>query len=182
MPPLDSDILTMRWTVMIDQPTLSDSLAPMPRFPADDSDAREFWESAGFRVQSRVDREAEWSEQHPGPRRPSVRLARLGSDIAPLLAVLERAGIMTTRGWPGIAHVDVRAALAAIAARTSSIDGMWSLPGLMRGGSSATASQATRTSLSTTGRVRSVVNAFSSLRNPEVATSSRAVGSPASEL
>lgn len=46
----DSSILSGRWTVMIDQPTLSDIIEPMPTFPPDDPQASAEAEALGFRL------------------------------------------------------------------------------------------------------------------------------------
>lgn len=113
----DSAVLTGRWSVLIERPTLSDVLAPMPRFPDDDPDLIAHYEASGMRVQRKADRQAEWRAQHPGPKRTTPRLKDLGRDLEAHLALLEQGDISCTRGaW----SVDgsVREALWVIAKRT----------------------------------------------------------------
>ncbi|HEY5182340.1 MAG TPA: hypothetical protein VIJ07_21635 [Dermatophilaceae bacterium] len=76
----DSERLTGRWSVIIDQPTLSTSLAPVPNF------------------QYPADREAAWRAEHPGPRIPTPKLMQLGQDLEQHLVILEQHGLETTRG------------------------------------------------------------------------------------
>jgi hypothetical protein len=95
---LDSNLLTGRWCVMIDRPTLSTILAPMPKYPDDDEEQIAYWESQGFVLSRRADREAEWRAAHPGPIRQTPRLNTLTTDLEGHLAVLDAHGITTTRG------------------------------------------------------------------------------------
>ena len=76
--PFDSERLTGRWSVIIDQPTLSTSLALVPGFRDDDPQRIADLESYGIRVLgSRADREATWRSAHPGPRIRTPRLKQL---------------------------------------------------------------------------------------------------------
>jgi len=113
----DSTILTGRWSVLVERPTLSTVLAPMPRFPDDDLDLIAHYEASGMRVQRKADREAEWRARHPGPRQATPRLKDLGRDVEAHLAVLEQVGISCTRGAWSV-HEDVRRTLLFIAKRT----------------------------------------------------------------
>lgn len=116
---LDSSVLAGRWTVMIDRPTLSTSLEPVPRFPDDDDATISELEAVGMTVQRKAEREAEWRATHPGPRRLSPRLARLGPDLESHLAVFENYGIRSTRGlYPYGQPEDLAAAVVAISRRT----------------------------------------------------------------
>lgn len=115
----DSKILTERWSVLIERPTLSTVLAPMPRFPDDDLDLIAHYEASGMRVQRKAEREAEWRACHPGPKQVTPRLKDLGRDLESHLAVLEQNGVSCTRGaWSVGTDEDVRRALWLIAART----------------------------------------------------------------
>jgi hypothetical protein len=117
---LDSSELTGRWTVMVERPTLSTSLDTIPPFPPDDESLIADLERDGFVVQRKVDRVAEWRASHPGPKRRSPRLALLGDDLEPHLAVLEQYGIGSTRGThPFGQPQDLAAALYAIYVRTN---------------------------------------------------------------
>lgn len=112
----DSSILSGRWTVIIDRPTLSDALEPMPRFPDDDPEASAEAEAFGFRLVPRHEREAEWRASHPGPKRSTPRLKKLGSDLEHHLHTLEQHAIYSTRGacpfepdaWQALRHIAVR--------------------------------------------------------------------------
>ncbi|MGH9245360.1 MAG: hypothetical protein ACRD29_13785, partial [Acidimicrobiales bacterium] len=94
----DSTILTGRWSVLIERPTLSTVLAPMPRFADDDPDLIAHYEASGMRVRRKADREAEWRARHPGPRQATPRLKDLGRDVEAHLALLEQGDISCTRG------------------------------------------------------------------------------------
>lgn len=113
----DSSILSGHWTVMIDRPTLSDILKPMPTFPADDPEASAEAEAFGFRLIPRHEQEAEWRASHPGPKRSTPRLKGLGSDLEQHLRVLEQHAIYSTRGASSF-EPDALRALYSIAART----------------------------------------------------------------
>lgn len=113
----DSSILSGRWTVMIDRPTLSDILKPIPTFPADDPEASAEAEAFGLRLIPRHEREAEWRASHPGQKRSTPRLKRLGADLEQHLHILEQHAIYSTRGaWSF--ESDALRALHSIAART----------------------------------------------------------------
>jgi len=114
----DSSILSGRWTVMIRQPTLSEILSPMPKFPADDPEASAEAEVFGFRLIPRHEREAEWRASHPGRKRSTPRLKGLGPDLERHLQVLEQHAIYNTRGaWPSDPDAWQARCLVAIATR-----------------------------------------------------------------
>ena len=94
----DSPVLSGRWSVLIDRPTLSTVLAPRPSFPEDDPELIADSEASGMRVQRKAEREAEWRASHLGPRQEMPRLEDLGRDLEPHLTVLESHGISSTRG------------------------------------------------------------------------------------
>ncbi|MFE0022807.1 hypothetical protein [Amycolatopsis sp. NPDC059021] len=115
----DSTTLSMRWMIMINLPTLSTVLEPMPSFPPDDpelaADVEQFF---GARMMTRAEREAEWRRTHPGPKhQPTPQIKNLGRDLDPHLLVLEQHGIVSTHG-PRSEDPAVAAALWAIAMRT----------------------------------------------------------------
>lgn len=115
----DSQLLTGRWSVAVDRPTLSTTLAPVPDFPADDQEAIAYWEGLGYKVQRRADRVAEWRATHPGTRRATPRLDTLAQDLEPHLVVLEAHGLTTTRGAaPFLEPEPLATALTAIQDRT----------------------------------------------------------------
>jgi hypothetical protein len=116
---LDSNLLTGRWSVMIERPTLSTILAPMPKFLVDDEDAIAFWEARGYSVARRAEREAVWRAAHPGPKHRTPRLNTLTTDLEAHLAVMEAHNIDTTRGLAPFGHPETLAsAIAAIINRT----------------------------------------------------------------
>ena len=116
---LDSDRLTGRWAVVIDRPTLSTSLEPMPHFRGDDPKLIAYWESQGATVRRRADLEAEWRATHPGPPRKTPRLDTLARDLEPHLVELEAHGFTTTRGSAPFGHPEPLAnAITAIYLRT----------------------------------------------------------------
>jgi hypothetical protein len=95
---LDSEVLTKRWTVMIDAPTLSTTLRPMPKFRRVDPELVNGLEADGFQVASAEARAEKWHADHPGPKRRAPRLKQLASDIEPHLKVLEEEGIFSNVG------------------------------------------------------------------------------------
>ena len=120
---LDSDRLTGRWAVLVDRPTLSTSLEPMPDFRDDDPELIAYWESQGFTVRRRADLEADWRATHPGPPRKTPRLDTLARDLEPHLVELEAHGFTTTRGAAPFGQPEPLAtAITAIYLRTQ--DGM----------------------------------------------------------
>lgn len=94
----DSAALSGRWTVIIDRPTLSESLSPLPSFPDDDEQEIAAMEAFGFIVTRKADRVAEWRATHPGPKLASPQLRDLAADLEPSLVVLEEHGLDCTRG------------------------------------------------------------------------------------
>jgi hypothetical protein len=96
--PFNSERLTGRWSVIIDKPTLSTSLAPVPNFPDNDPQRITDRESRGLLVPHRDDRETAWRAEHPGPSTPTPKLKQLGQDLEQHLVVLEQNGLKTTRG------------------------------------------------------------------------------------
>jgi hypothetical protein len=94
----DSSVLAGRWTVMLDRPTQSARLAPLPHFPDDDPSAAADYAAVGLRVVPKGEREVGWRAQHPGPKTETPRIKNLGSDLEPHLATLEAGGITITRG------------------------------------------------------------------------------------
>lgn len=118
----DSTLLTGRWLVAIEAPSLSQKLQPMPDFPADDSQLISGFAAIGS-VMLRADREDEWRNQHPVLRQPTVRLKHLARDIEQALRIVEADGIVNTRGaMPSC--VEVTRALAEIQSRTAGAIGM----------------------------------------------------------
>ena len=116
---LDSNLLTGRWCVMVDRPTLSTTLAPMPNFPDDDEEQIASWASQGFVVRRRAEREADWRAAHPGPRRQTPRLNNLTAELEAHVAVLEAHGIVTTHGLhPFGLPEPLASAIVAIITRT----------------------------------------------------------------
>lgn len=81
--------LTRRWMVALDATINSDSLPPMPKFAGPVAAERVAWESEGFTVATRAEREAEFRKQHPGPKKETVRVNGLIDDLIPYLKVLE---------------------------------------------------------------------------------------------
>jgi hypothetical protein len=116
---LTSARLTWQWSVVLDTSVLSDALAAPPRFrdpaPAEVRD----WEARGFQVMSAEERRREWIAEHP-VRQPVPRLKNLGRRLAPHLLMLERHGVVDTRGrWPWAEpDREVAEALRAVAAET----------------------------------------------------------------
>ena len=103
---------------MIDQPDLSSSLAPTPKHPDEDPELIARVAADGFKVTPRAEREAEWHRDHPGPKRPAPRLARLGRDLEPHLVVLERHSMGCTRELYAFDQPrDLAEAIVAIAVR-----------------------------------------------------------------
>ena len=98
--PYNSSLLSKRWRVMVNLPTLSTVLEPIPSFPPDDPQLAAAVESFfGSPMITRSEREADWRARHPGPKRPiTLRLKTLGRDLEPHLHVLEQHGIVTTGG------------------------------------------------------------------------------------
>jgi len=124
--PFYSERLTGRWSVIIDQPTLSTSLAPVPNFPDDDPQRIADLESYGIPVLGcRADREAAWRAAHPGPGIRTPMLKQLDRDLEPHLVILEQNGLKTTRGLsPFNKPQALAAAIRAIEKRTA---GAWCL-------------------------------------------------------
>jgi hypothetical protein len=120
----DSLILSGRWTVMINQLTLSDILKPMPKFPADDPEASAEAEAFDFRLIPRHEQEAEWRASYPGPKQDTPRLKDLGPDLERHLHVLEQHAIYSTRG-AGSSEPDAWQALNYIANRTGNAICLW---------------------------------------------------------
>lgn len=85
--------LVRRWSVVLDATTNSDSLPPMPDFAEPSPEERVALEEAGFSVESKADREAEFLRSHPGPRRPTTRVKGLIDALIPLFKVLEAEGV-----------------------------------------------------------------------------------------
>jgi hypothetical protein len=113
--------LTGRWSVIIDQPNLSMSLALVPRFRDDDPHRIADLESYGIHVLgSRADREATWRSAHPGPHTRTPRFKQLDLDLEQHLVILERNGLQTTRGLSPYGQPQALAdAIRAIEQRTA---------------------------------------------------------------
>jgi hypothetical protein len=124
----DSRVLTGRWTVLIEAPSLSETLRPMPNFPPDRVDSVSAHMTDDSRVVPRAEREVEHRQQHPGPKLPTVRLKNLGRDLERSLQVLEANGVECTRGARRSTS-DVGGALSQIAVRTDGSICMWHRPG-----------------------------------------------------
>ncbi len=113
---IDSELLTGRWTAMIERPTLSTTLQPLPKFAPDDEGTIESLQAAGFTVKRLAEREAEWRASHPGPRTQSPRLARLAEALEPHLAVMELHSLTSTHGvYPYGQPIDLATAVVEIA-------------------------------------------------------------------
>ncbi len=112
---LDSNVLSRRWGVIIDEEPLSGRLVPTPPFHDDPPpDEIEKWAAHGFIVTRKSELEQAWQARQSLARRPSILVKNLARDIEPHLAVLEQLGIFETRTWPE--PVDREEFLAAIAA------------------------------------------------------------------
>jgi hypothetical protein len=115
----DSSSLSGRWTVIIDQPTLSSLLEPVPHFPDDDAEMIAHYSAAGLTVTTKAEREAEWRANHPGPIEQPPRLIGLGPDLKRHLITLERHGINSRdEAWRRADSPELLNALRFISVRT----------------------------------------------------------------
>jgi hypothetical protein len=115
----DSKLLTGRWMVAIDAPSLSEKLQPMPRFPTTDPRLIAELAAIGLSVTPIAEREQEWRSQHPVLGQPTVRLKYLARDIEQPLRIVESDGIVNTRE-ANASCGEVARALADIQERTAS--------------------------------------------------------------
>lgn len=91
--------LSMRWSILIQAPTMDDKFRPMPEFPDDDPATIAEIEADGVSTVTRkAEREARWVERYSGGPVPTAKLGkREAKRLEQHLLVLEQGGITATR-------------------------------------------------------------------------------------
>lgn len=101
----DCPALSRRWSVVLNQETISTRIRPMPNFPDDPPESEESeWAEAGLRLVTRAEREAKHRASNNLSRRNEINVKGLMNILESRLPQLESQGIYATNQRSGLSH------------------------------------------------------------------------------